>query len=74
MINSFSDNVVFSLNIRYRGYNIVFDTCVRYDEYYVMTIGGPLVYILELIEMSSSCFGIFVFDRIKGKIIRKCIH
>ena len=53
MINSFSDNVVFSLNIRYRDHNVVFDTCVRYDEYDVMTIGGPLVYILELIEMSS---------------------
>ena len=49
---------MFSPNIRDRGSNVIFDTCIRYDEHSIKTIEEALVNILEFVEMGSSCFSI----------------
>jgi len=67
MMNDFHNNIVFSPNIRDRGSNIIFDTCIRYDEHGIKTIEEALVNILEFVEMGSSCFSIFYY--IKEKVI-----
>jgi len=67
MINGFSDNTIFSLDIRNRSSDVVFDTCIRYDEDSFWTIGETLVDIFKFVEMDSSCFDIFVFNYIKEK-------
>ena len=73
-MNGFSDNIMFSPNMRDRDNNIIFNTFIRYDEHGVRTIGGALVDILKFVEIGSSCFGIFIFYYIKGKIIRKSVY
>jgi len=65
---------MFSLNIRDEDSNVVFNTCIRYNKYSVRTIREVLIDILEIVEIDSSCFGIFAFYYIKGKIIIKDIY
>lgn len=42
-MNSFSNNIVFYLSMRNRGSNVIFDTCIRYDEDSFRTIKEILV-------------------------------
>jgi len=66
-MNSFHDNIIFSLNMRNRGSNIVLDTYIRYDEHNIRTIGGALVDVLEFVEIGSSYFSIFIYFTILKK-------
>ena len=68
-MNDFHNNIVFSPNIRNRGSNVIFDTCIRYNEHGVRTIEEVLIDILEFVEIGSSCFSIFTFYYIKEKVI-----
>jgi len=72
-MNGFHNNIIFSPNIRDGDSNVVFDTCVRYDEHSVKTIRETLVNFLKFIEISSSYFDIFAFYCIEEKVIRKDI-
>ena len=74
MMNSFYDNIIFSPNIGDGDNNVVFDTCVRCNEHSVGTIKGALIDILKFIEIGSSCFNIFAFYYIEGKVIKKDIY
>ena len=74
MMNSFPDNIMFSPNVKNKGSNVIFDTCIRYDKDSFRTIGETLVDVFEFVEIGSYCFGIFTFDYIKGKTIRKSIY
>ena len=65
---------MFFLNIRDEDSNVVFNTCIRYNKYCVRTIREVLIDILEIVEIDSSCFGIFAFYYIKGKTIIKDIY
>ena len=73
-MNSFHNNIVFSLNMRNRGSNIVLDTYIRYDEHNIGTIERALLDILEFVKIGSSYFSIFIFYYIKEKAIRKDIY
>jgi len=46
MMNSFGDNFLTSINMRDQGSNIIFDTCVCYDEYSILLYKWLLVYIV----------------------------
>ena len=74
MVDRFYNDIIFFLNIRDRGNNIIFNTCIRYNKYSVRTIRGILVDIIEILEMNSSCFIIFTFHYISGKTIGKGIY
>jgi len=74
IVDRFYDDIIFSPNIRDRGNNIIFNTCIRYNEHSVRTIRGILVDIIEIVEMNSSYFSIFVFHYISGKTIGKDIY
>ena len=69
MMNDFHNNIVFSPNIRDKGCDVIFDTCIRYryNEHSVRTIEEALIDILEFFEIGSSCFSIFTFYYIKEK-------
>ena len=73
-MNSFHNNIVFSLNMRNKGSNIVLDTYIRYDEHNIGTIERALLDILEFVKIGSSYFSIFIFYYIKEKAIRKDIY
>ena len=47
---------MFSLNVRNRGSNVIFDTCIRYNEDSFRTTGETLIDVLEFVEIGSSCF------------------
>jgi len=65
---------MFSPNIRDRDSDVVFDTYIKYDKHSIRAIRESLVNVLKFVEMDSSCFSIFVFYYIKGKVIRKGIY
>jgi len=73
-MDGFHDNIIFKENMRDKDSNIVFNTCIRYNKHSVRTIREVLVDILEIVEINSSCFGIFVSYYIKGKTIIKDIY
>ena len=73
-MDSSCNNIVFFLNMRNRGSNVVLDTCIRYDKHNIRNIREALIDVLEFVEISSSYFSIFMFYYIKEKAIRKDIY
>ena len=74
MVDRFYDDIIFSLNIRDRGNNIIFNTCIRCNKHSVRAIREILVDIIEIVEINSSCFIIFTFHYISEKTIGKGIY
>ena len=69
MINSFGDNILFSMNMWDWGNDIVFDISVRNDKNCVLINKKILVDVIEFVTIYNSCIGIFLVNWIKRKMI-----
>ena len=74
IVNGFSNNIMFSIDLCHRGSNVVVDASIRYNKYGVWFQARFFIDVLKIVEVGSSGFSIFAFYYIKRKTIKKGIY
>ena len=62
MINSFGSNFLFSTDMWDQSSNVVFDTDIRNDKYYILIDKWILVDTIEFVTMNNFCISVFLVN------------